>query len=1221
MKVKRITDFLKNKAIDTIDYTLCLLNKLRNKVLNQNKCNEYEMLLPNEDSDQDNHYSNALAEALNNPLVHNVAITGPYGSGKSSFLKSFIKKYCKWNYLNISLATFSDNETDISDSEQNAGTISGQKKSIARNQDIERSILQQIFYTENTSNIPFSRFKRINHIKNWRIFMHTALLSVVFIYALFKLFPKIFSIIVPYPLEFLSQLILKFSGSISISVILIFFFYLYVLIKYLIRFQVTKLDLRQGQIELNKGNEDRSSIFNDKLEEIVYFFEVSEYDTIIIEDLDRFNDTNIFIKLRELNGLLNSSKTIKRNIRFIYAIKDEIFIDKDRTKFFDFILPIIPYINPSNSYEKLKLKLNGEKELNQDFLNDIALYIDDMRLLINISNEFKLYKNKLCSDKLDINKLLAVITYKNFAPAEFAKLHYGTSLINKVLIEKRTYIHSIIKDIQTKIQGFQKEINDINEENIHSIQELRMIYIFKLAERFNTLTFFVDKMQFNMTQLLEDGNYDRLLISNNINSHNRNYPPEVNFADIEKLCDGNQSYKNREKLVTSKNDGKLKKLKQEIESFHKEIDSVKSFKLSEIMQKYQIDAIDNLLIGNDLLKYMLKEGCIDEDYQYYISFFHEGSISITDREFLLSIKNSKNHCDFTCQLNNIDGVLKRLNKRDFDSAEVLNYDLFNYICVNQIAPELSYLEEILKKETENTISFHYWYLDNASNSALKAFLPIAWKKLFWNAIEDKNDNDKLMQYFKHIISLDVVNIEKFNFENCLVDYLKSYNVSLELTDEENAKVILLIKKFNIVFDKLPEIINEELFNYIYENSLYTLNKENVLSVLNYYDSANAAIVTANYTTIMNSELNKLKAYISENLNEYIENVFLEIDENRGESVSNIVDLINNSNISLDNKIKIIEKEIFVVKDVSDVSFEQKVWDTLFSLELIMCSWDNIAHYYVNNDEITDVLVKYMNLKSVYLELQKTQCKNIELFGEDTIKAISRKLIFNNSFTDEAYPYIVDGVYYSYTSSNGLSKLSQVKINSLLDKKKLTLTQDNIESLRNNVVEGLVVKLIDDYQESFIENFSNYVLTVKELSDILSSPVSRKDFKLKLIELIPKEQIIASPDLIDAVANLLKDNDAPVDDSIFETIFYKTKYPINLRFLIKQIQLLDQEKLINLLKHMSGKYAELHLRSSERLVLPGNRDNKELLLNLQNRGIISSFKETSFGEYKVNRKRK
>jgi len=1219
MKVKRITDFLKNKAIDTIDYTLCLLNKLRKKILNKNECNKYEMLLPNDDSDKDNHYSDALAEALNNPLVHNIAITGPYGSGKSSFLKSFMKKYSDWNYLNISLATFSDNEADISDSEQNAGAISGEKKSITRNQDIERSILQQIFYTEKASNIPFSRFKRINNIKHWRIFTHAVLLSVVFIYALFKLFPNIFNVIVPYPHEFFSQFILKLSGLISISIFFIFFFYLYIVVKYLVRFQVTKLDLRQGQIELNNLNEDRSSIFNDHLEEIVYFFEVTQYNTIIIEDLDRFNDTNIFIKLRELNGLLNSSKTIKRNIRFIYAIKDEIFIDKDRTKFFDFILPIIPYINPSNSYEKLKLKLNGEKELNQDFLNDIALYIDDMRLLINISNEFKLYKNKLCSDKLNMNKLLAVITYKNFAPAEFAKLHFGKSLINKVLIEKRAYINSIIKEIQIKIKELQKNINNVNEENIHSVQELRMIYIFKLAERLNSFIFLVDNEQYNMTQLLEDNKFDKLLMSNNICSSNNRYE-KVKFAEIEELCDVDQSYKDREKLITSKNEGKLKKLKLEIESFNKEIDSVKSFKLSEIMQKYQVDDIDNLLIDNDLLKYMLKEGYIDEDYQYYISFFYEGSISITDREFLLSIKNSRNYCDFTYQLNNIDGVLKRLNKRDFDSAEILNYDLFNYICEHQIEPALSYLEEILKKETENTISFHYWYLDNASNSALKAFLPIAWKKLFWNAIEDKNENDKLLQYFKHIISLAVVTIEKFNFENCLVDYLKSYNVTLELTEEDNAKVILLIKKYNIVFDKLLEIINEELFNYIYENSLYAINKNNVLSILNYCSPDNAAGVTANYTTIMNSELDKLKAYINENLDTYIEKVFLEIDENVNEAVNQVVNLINSGDILLENKIKIIGKESFVLEDVSEIAFEPVVWDNLFLSERIICSWENIVHYYVNNEEITDVLVKYMNLKSVFLELQKKECKNFELFGEDTIKAISSKLIFNDSFTDEAYPYIVDGVYYRYTSSNGLEKLSQSKIKSLLDKKKLTLTQENIESLRNNV-DGLVVKLIDNYQESFIENFSKYTLTVKELSGILSSPVSKKDFKLKLIELIPKEQIIGSPDLINAVANVLKDTDEPVDDSIFETIYYKTKYPINLRFLIKQIQLLDSEKIINLLKHLGEKYAELHLKSSERLVFPGNRDNEELLFHLQTKGIISSFKETLLGDYKVNRRRK
>ena len=49
----------------------------------------------------------------------------------------------------------------------------------------------------------------------------------------------------------------------------------------------------------------KRQIFNRHLDEILYFFQATEYDVVIIEDLDRFGTSKVFLKLRELNFLLN----------------------------------------------------------------------------------------------------------------------------------------------------------------------------------------------------------------------------------------------------------------------------------------------------------------------------------------------------------------------------------------------------------------------------------------------------------------------------------------------------------------------------------------------------------------------------------------------------------------------------------------------------------------------------------------------------------------------------------------------------------------------------------------------------------------------------------------------------------------------------------------------------------------------------------------------------
>ena len=95
------------------------------------------------------------------------------------------------------------------------------------------------------------------------------------------------------------------------------------------------------------------SLLNHNVKALIKFFAKSKYTIVIFEDIDRFDDIRIFTKLREINLLLNNSPLIaerKKPIRFIYALREDIFGDEtEKTKFFDFVIPIIPRINASTS--------------------------------------------------------------------------------------------------------------------------------------------------------------------------------------------------------------------------------------------------------------------------------------------------------------------------------------------------------------------------------------------------------------------------------------------------------------------------------------------------------------------------------------------------------------------------------------------------------------------------------------------------------------------------------------------------------------------------------------------------------------------------------------------------------------------------------------------------------------------------------------------------------
>jgi DNA replication protein DnaC len=66
--------------------------------------NGYEDLTPTNDGDKDRKYSIALEWALKNENIKNIALTGAYGSGKSSILRTFEKEHRGYTYLYFSRA-------------------------------------------------------------------------------------------------------------------------------------------------------------------------------------------------------------------------------------------------------------------------------------------------------------------------------------------------------------------------------------------------------------------------------------------------------------------------------------------------------------------------------------------------------------------------------------------------------------------------------------------------------------------------------------------------------------------------------------------------------------------------------------------------------------------------------------------------------------------------------------------------------------------------------------------------------------------------------------------------------------------------------------------------------------------------------------------------------------------------------------------------------------
>jgi hypothetical protein len=300
---------MKEKLLNLLRKSIIWLEAIYYKhSLNNTEDLGYSSLSPIDNGDENGHYSKAILWALKNRKkedIKNIALTGPYGSGKSSILKTFQKNY-KGNdlkFLNISLATFKEEKPGF---DSNGKEIKVDKTDLLRL--IEISILEQIFYHEEDSKIPDSRFKKIKSYSPTRLFFYS-LGYLFFILALYNYYNNYFiqSVFKDFAISSKICDIIHYGSIIIIA--LGIFFIIMKSVRIISSITVNKLVLQNAEIGM--GDNNSKSILNHHIDEILYFFSIRPYNVVIIEDLDRFQETEIFTKLREVNLLLNHSEKTK----------------------------------------------------------------------------------------------------------------------------------------------------------------------------------------------------------------------------------------------------------------------------------------------------------------------------------------------------------------------------------------------------------------------------------------------------------------------------------------------------------------------------------------------------------------------------------------------------------------------------------------------------------------------------------------------------------------------------------------------------------------------------------------------------------------------------------------------------------------------------------------------------------------------------------------------
>lgn len=563
-----------------------------------------------------------LDEALNDPQVTNIAITAPYDTGKTSFLKSFFThrevkkireesfspfdeielvqkarkriKEGKTNFRFINLPNFFEGVNDKKESEI----------------ELEKDIIGQLLFNSSPWKYPDSKIKRMRKYP-------FGLITTVYFGMLAFIALLLWS-------NYATEVKNYFGTNQSVRIVTVImglflgWGVFYLLVHYFSKV-AWSISTKFGGTELGakiehfdgENNKDLFLLYGDELK---YYIDKNKLEYIIFEDLDRYNNPLIFQRLRELNQNLNLGK---RKLVFIYTLKDSIFskeninankkesadpnnegnVDSDdkkiinspqlKTKFFDYIISLMPNASIQNTRKDFEREINrygiltkyddSEKEntvdqfeyrgkISEKYLYGLGRFITDRREIINIVSETATYAEKLKGRSVSLDKLLGVIVYKDEFPDDFERIPLRKSYLDQIM-----YYQSLVYDAEIfiKTQGLNNEIDllknkqlEIDEDNdINTVSEL---IDEKIKELFgnNQLKYLYGRQR-NRNELLDnDSDIRKRIIKDALNSDEDTDILDLDLADRLIISNNADSADNIDNAISSMINQRLTKIQQ-----------------------------------------------------------------------------------------------------------------------------------------------------------------------------------------------------------------------------------------------------------------------------------------------------------------------------------------------------------------------------------------------------------------------------------------------------------------------------------------------------------------------------------------------------------------------------------------------------------------------------------------------------------------------------------
>lgn len=961
-------------------------------------------------------YVSALLDVIKDENVHNIALSGGYGIGKSSILRQFAS-LLKGRCIEVSLSTLAPvNRRNPENEAVTSGDTTTNK--------IQREVVKQLLYRESAQKMPLSRFRRIEAFSPewaWRIsFVIGVIVTIAFVLTGW--------------LEKLSENILGGRLGAPTMALLVCFgaSYLIFAAQYLLNGKLNIKEVAAGPATVSL-NENEGTYFDKYLDEIVYFFEITDYDIIIFEDIDRFEDATIFESLKELNAILNVSQCVSRPIRFIYAIKDSIFdrgelkkhgrkVDSDngeiqdrakgesvrsnRTKFFDVIVPVVPFITHASARDHLyqMMKKSG-CDVDDELIDLASQYVPDMRTLKNVRNEHLIFREQIVAHggselHLSESQLFAMMLYKSTHLSDFEKIRLGASDLDDLYRVSRQAVEWNINQLSSGVAKLKNEIGQMRE----------------LDSRSNQLT---SDLEAYVELVLEAAGCDENLADGTFEFEGQ---VDVDIATVKfwrKFIDLPESGPlvwrgpygeyfsftkdnvergigvrlNIESWRASDDD----KLERQIASTNDYINALRAADFAELMDGTKcvisetkttrtFDSYVRELMGPGLAYELIKSGYITKNYVLYSSLFHAERMTCNAMNFVIHHVD-RNVMDVQYSLNDdeVRSIISYCGSRRLNESAMYNIAVLDWLIEND-SEAAGQMIASLEEGGADQVYFLQSYLNGGSSpDYLVERLTALTVRVLEFLILCLDLSDESRSYYVNLVLLNLAESDEMLADG-VCEYLQIHYSEFQVLASHSSEQIVqrvanLFERAGVILSSL-NVVSRSFISEFVKRNLYEINADN-LKVIVGGEADSLAL------DVIRGESDFAYEYVVSNMSLYL-GVVDECSETiaRGNSFIPIIeDLLARGSDSVD----VVIRDASPVCSVSDISqIRRSSWKYLALYERFEPTWNNVTRY-VDEFDIDEEITVLLSASEAIIGLEGVKEVDKARFAYHLLNSVEESL--------------------------------------------------------------------------------------------------------------------------------------------------------------------------------------------------------------------------------------